>query len=95
VDANGFYWTATSNDPDNAWFCNFAKGSASLGTPECFFTRRHLNVAFSRVSAKSLGRLFAIKASMVFWSRENTSLFKTQLTQNSIQVDFGFKKFSG
>jgi uncharacterized protein (TIGR02145 family) len=30
LDAHGFYWTATETNSDNAWFCNFGKGSAKL-----------------------------------------------------------------
>lgn len=30
VQAHGFYWTASENDPGTAWFYNFAQGSRSL-----------------------------------------------------------------
>jgi len=30
LNAHGFYWTATENDSNTAWFCNFGKGSQSL-----------------------------------------------------------------
>ncbi len=30
LEAHGFYWTASENDPAKAWFYNFGKGSLSL-----------------------------------------------------------------
>jgi uncharacterized protein (TIGR02145 family) len=30
LQAHGFYWTASENDPASAWFYNFAHGSQSL-----------------------------------------------------------------
>ncbi|MDQ3846097.1 MAG: DUF1566 domain-containing protein [Bacteroidota bacterium] len=30
LEAHGFYWTATGNDHNTAWFANFAKGSQAL-----------------------------------------------------------------
>jgi uncharacterized protein (TIGR02145 family) len=30
LEAHGFYWTASENDPASAWFYNFARGSQSF-----------------------------------------------------------------
>jgi len=30
LEAHGFYWTASENDPASAWFYNFGKGGLSL-----------------------------------------------------------------
>jgi len=34
IEGHGFYWSATANGPDRAWFYNFGKGGQSLGRHE-------------------------------------------------------------